>query len=268
MFLWHREVPEAWQAALDAVCPAGDKLSRFLIVWEPGEPQAPIQRWTIWQMRPPEVTRRMLARKYQGRVIDPRVMGLADYHPRRGARWDDRAKCYRRHDGSLAMTDRLTWELYHRTGSWGTRWWVIQGPAGGHRYTLTHTEKKLLGTSSDGRERDVPFAGDLPYAPFDQRVVRHFAQMEAVATWHRVLAKAEVAAQHRVWDADEQHALEAARASLADWIDRQFGALWDDYSPVYKQALRQMPRRVTTREDRPTPGDNAEWRERFIAQGS
>lgn len=268
MFLWHRTTPEAWQAALDAVCPSGDKLSRYLIVWEPGEPQAPIQRWCIWHMRPPQVTRKMIARTHRGEIIDPRVMGLADYHPRRNARWDTRAGCYRKHDGGLAMTDRLTWELYHATGCYGTRWWSIQGPAGGHRFSLTHTEKKLLGTSTDGRQRDVPFIGDLPYAPFDNRVLAHLARLEEVALWQRVVGKADVAAQHKLWDADEQQAAEIARASLADWLDRQFGAIWDSYSPVYKSALREMPRRVTTKEDRPAPGDNAAWREQFIQTGA
>ena len=53
MFQWQRETPVQWQTLLDRVCPAGERLSKFRLVWEPGDLQIPVQRWVIWQMRPP-----------------------------------------------------------------------------------------------------------------------------------------------------------------------------------------------------------------------
>lgn len=267
LFLWDNPAPQAWQDAVDAACPSGDKLSRFLIVWEPGEPQNPIQRYTLWQMRPVATTRKMLSRRRDGKPLDPRLMGLVEEHPRKNARWDTRLGCYRKVGGHFAATDRLTWELYHRTGMYGTRWWVVQGANGGHRYQLTHTERKLWQTRV-GAERDAPQAGDLPYAPVDERVLQQLRMLESVATWHRVVQKADAGAAEAVWDADEQTAAEVARASLSDWLDRQFSGTWEDHAGTYKAALREVPKPHLPKEDRAKPDDADAWREQFVKFGS
>ena len=263
LFLWDWATPPEWQTALRAVAPAGERLSDFRIVWESGEPQNPIQRWVIWQMRPVSYTAHQVRRE-----IDPRFTGLTERHPREHAYWHEHSRCYRKWGGGLAKTDRLTWELYHRTGQYGQRWWVIQGPTGGHRYHLTSVEQKLLGVRSKGRMKDVPLAGDLPYAPFDQRVLAHMRQLASVAKWHRVCQYAD--ANEARLDVEEQREAEEARGALADWLDEQFSATFDEYRPIYKQAFREMPNRMSLipKEDRPRLHDNAEFREQFVNEGT
>ncbi len=263
VFLWDNPAPPAWQDALWRVTPRGDTLSDFRIVWEPGEPQVPIQRYVLWQMRPRLNTWKMIQRG------DPRVLGLTQEPPRRNARWDAHGQCYRKWGGGLAMTDRLTYDLYQQTGQYGQRWWVIQGEHGGHRYELTGTEKKLLAMRTARRDVDIPLAGDLPYAPFDERVLRHLRQLESVARWQKVCYYAD--ANERRLDAEEQKEAEGARAALSDWLDAQFGAVFSEYLPVYRAAFREMPRPIATKDDRQRPAsaeDHARWREDFVAVGT
>ena len=196
---------------------------------------------------------------------DPRILGLLQEPPRRHARWWESSRSFRKFDGSFAATDRLTYQLYQDTGMFGQRWWVIQGNTGGHRYLLNPTEKKLLGSKADGRFQDVPLAGDLPYAPFDQRVVQHLGEIEQVAIWQRVVQHAE--ANEARYDADEKFSAEVARSALADWLDRQYAATWDEFKPVYKQALRDMAPTGLSRANI-VPADNAQWKEQFVASGT
>lgn len=263
LFQWERETPPEWQAALRAVHPAGERLSDFRIVWEPGEPQSPIQRWVIWQMRPVHYTRLQVRRR-----IDPRFLGLTERHPREHAWWDSHARCYRKPGMALAKTDRLTWELYHRTGQYGQRWWVIQGDRGGHRYHLTPTESKLMGIRYGVRSMRPPFAGDLPYAAFDQRTLQHLVALENVAKWHKVCAYAD--ANEARLDREEEAEAQGARGALADWLDAQFSKVFDEHLGVYKSVLKEMPNRraLMTKDEIPKPADHAEWREQFVTVGT
>ncbi len=259
-FYWDRPFPKAWQDALDRLSPAGDRLSSYLGVWAPGEPELPIQRFVIWQMRPRWYTGMQVRRRR-----DPRFIGLTQEPPRRHARWDPQAKCYRKWGGGMAMCDRLTYQLYQRTGRYGQRWWVLQGRRGGHRYLLTNTERKILGLDSRNQQRDVPKAGDLPYAPLDQRTLDRIGDLEQVALWHRVCAR--VSAQEHRWDAAEREAAEVARGKLADWLDAQWGETWDQAAGLYKQALRTIAPTGVSRKG-VIPADNAAWREQFITEGT
>lgn len=262
VFLWEKPVPEEWQTALRDAAPAGERLSNFQIVWEPGEPQAPIQRYVLWQMRPRENTRKMIVRG------DPRVLGLTQEHPRKYAKWDAHLGCYRKWGGGFAATDLMTWKLYHETGQYGQRWWVIQGAHGGHRYDLTKVEQKILAMKSKRREVDVPLAGDLPYAEFDERVLRHLRKLESVARWQKVCAYAD--ANEARLDAEEQKEAEESRRLMSDWLDEQFGAVFSEFSGVYRDTLREMPRPITTKDSRqPTSDDaQAQWREEYIRVGT
>jgi len=260
VFRWDNDTPRAWDAALSRVCPAGDNLSQFRIFWESGEPSNPIQRWVIWQLRPISKTQELIYKR-----TDPRILGLTQPHPRRHTWWDAKAGMYRKWGGGTAMTDRLTWEIYQRTGRFAQRWWVIQGRTGGHRYHLNSVEKKLLSARTEGRMVDSPPAGDLCYAEFDQRVVEHVGQLEQVALWQRVLVEAD---GWRRLDAEEQAAAEVARVAMADWLDKQFGATWDQYGHVIKDSVRHLPRPISTRENRPVPADNDAWREQYVKLGT
>jgi len=79
--------------------------------------------------------------------------------------------------------DRTTWELFRETGCYGERWWVIQGDNGGHRYSLTDSELRFASAVSGGQAMKVPKIAELPYVPFDNRVLKHIAAYDKLASW-------------------------------------------------------------------------------------
>ncbi len=240
LFVWDREVPKAWQETLDRLAPPHDKLAHYRLVWEPGEPEAPVQRWVIWQMRPKALTEQLVwtARHHPERA-HPKVVGLLEEHPRKNAKWDPEFGGYRKHDGRVAKTDRLTYELYQQTGCLGERFWIVQGDRGGHRWALSQTEKRLLWFATNGLMKDVPFPGDLPYAPFDRRVVKHLLDIERIVMTRKVLQYAEK--QEALLDAEEQAEAEQARALYFDWIGEQFAEVADEFRGLYRKILADRP---------------------------
>ncbi len=254
LFIHQQEPPQEWQAALLRVVPRRPQARWFKLVWEPGEEWEPIQRWVVWQMTPEDVTRGMIV------ADDPRVMGLTDPHPRIDVRFDPEMGCYRKPDGTLAKTDKLTWELYHATGCWGHRFWVIQGEHGGHRYNLSRVEKQILTLGSNGKIRDVPLMGDLPYAPYDERVETQFRRMEHMALARKVYQYGW--AHFRELDHEQKQEMEYARALLFDWLGAQFGALYEEFRGHYKAMLRTIPHQAG---DKGKLTDGDQFRERFIA---
>ena len=254
LFVWDREAPASFVKELAEAVPQDDNLTQFQCVWEPGEPQAPIQRWALWQMRPLSVTQKMIARSH------PATVGLTEPHPRRGAWWDEKAGHYRLPGGALAKTDRLTWELFDRTGMYGQRWWIIQGPNGGHRWNLTSTERRILAEGSTGRIRDVPMPGDLPYADPDWRTIRHLLELQKVTLWLRVARYAEH--QQRRLTAAEEAEIETARGRFFDWMMGQLDGVYGEALPLYKRALADIPKPVGY--TAPPAGDLGEMRHAFV----
>lgn len=256
LFLYDRAVPREWTRALQETCPRYDGISWFKIVWEPGEefhPDFVVQRWVIWQMHTPEHTQRLILRDHPG------CSGFSLEHPRKDAKWDATLGCYVKADGSFAKTDKLTYELYKETGCYGVRFWVIQGETGGHRFNLSHLEKQILKFGSNGKMKDVPKMGDLPYAPFDTRVLPHFARIEQAAMARKV-CKYALQNVHAL-DLDERNEWEYARTLLFDYLGSQFGELYDEFKPFIKQQLRKIPVPVGARKQE-TDGD--ELKDRFV----
>lgn len=246
-FVWDKTPPQEFVSLLRSALPADDYLSTFELVWEPGEPEAPVQRWMLWQDLSEKATAERIRREH------PTTVGLTEPHPRNGAWWDAKMGGFRQQGGRLARTDRLTWERYQRTGRYGQRWWVIQGPDGGHRYALSSVEKRILRSNTGNKVHDVPFAGDLPYADPDYRVIRHICEMQQVAVWHRMAAYGD--AMEARLDAQEARAVEASRAKMWDWLVGQLGGIYGEHMGLMKDALKQVGYDKHTTAAVPTDGD-------------
>lgn len=177
----------AWQATLDAHHIPGT--ARLFLAWEPGDVWQPIHRWFLWQLQPFVVKGRDGLPIY---AVDRATRGeLRGPHPRTGARLvqmptvvANKIEMRTRVIGPCTLIDRRTWEI-HRQWEAATgelvrprRLWVIQGETGGHPFTIGPDEEKLR--RSQGLPADVPSAGDLPYAPFDRRVL---TALERVDLW-------------------------------------------------------------------------------------
>lgn len=175
---WSQSAPQAWVDRLaQVVRPEGG--SWLVLRWEPGEPWWPIERWAIWQVRPRALTALLYPehlKELDGR--NPRRTGHACFPG-----WCDcraHKRRWTRPGGDAAYIDYWQWQFYHETGGpdggglFGTRWWVIQGEDGGHRWNLSQGEMELR--QLRGLPIQTPLAGTLPYAPFDERVIGQVVQ--------------------------------------------------------------------------------------------
>lgn len=118
---------------------------------------------------------------------------------------------------------RLQWELGQRLHGWAQVYWIIQGARGGHKRRFTDVERNLLTLA--GKPCDAPVAGDLPYAPFDERVVAQVARHDQIAQWNKMQEFAERRPDQL--DADDQETMRGLRAEHLKWLERQVDAVFD-----------------------------------------
>ena len=224
---WDRTPPEAWERTLGLIAPPSEHLSWLKLVWEPGDPWQPIGRWMLWHLLP----RKVLFSAEDGFYADV-ARELEGPHPRSTGYWDARKRQYV--GGPCTMIDRMTWEVYRRTGCYGRRWWTIQGTKGGHRHRLSPTEQRVFHLAT-GR-KSTPAPGDLPYADFDQRTVRAILSFDKVRAWTQVSEFAQRNASQL--DAEERAEAERANTALAGWIEGQVEEGWDAYGARFHKALK------------------------------
>lgn len=201
-------VPTGAQEALEAVAPKRGDLSYLKIVWEPGEPWDPIQRWVIYQMLP-------LGQKPGDDLFLPMLEGP---HPRKFGYYDRvKGKWVRKRGAPMVSTRQ--WELYRETGRLGHPYWVVQGDRGGHRWDFTKTEKAIIRRTTGVANVEPPEIGSLPYAPIDGRVLSKLTNLDR-------LRKDEfaVAFMYRnpgMFDDQEERILQKAERELWGWLESQ-----------------------------------------------
>lgn len=161
--LSHADVPRDWETQLAETWPRHENQTWPKLIWEPGRPwETPVDRWFIYEMIPEC-------------AIDPGILEqLQDLSPPQGY-WSEEAGEFIS-DGSTITT--RAWHLYRETGCWGRPLWVIQGTKGGHKRWFSKTEQQLLKLA--GLPTTPPVPGDLPYAPFDNRVVEALMKHDAL----------------------------------------------------------------------------------------
>jgi hypothetical protein len=179
MFMHDREAPAEWTRRLRDISPVSDILGWLELVWEPGDPWIPSERWTLYEMLHPTL------------VDDPmELMELYGPHPRSEGHictaipthdWPVKPPgsyqpclCRRKTEswrrGPCTIVTLTQWKLFRRTGYVGRPFWVIQGSNGGHKHSFTHEEEMFL--EQAGLLTKAPGVGVLDHAPFDERVVR------------------------------------------------------------------------------------------------
>lgn len=211
-----------WQRDLDAVTYMGPQLSRLIIRWEPGDPWQPIGRFLIWQCLDPLIT-----------PIEPWVLkGLNGPSPRSKGHYCAEGWClcdeprYRWVGGATRFVDKETWRLYRETGLYGQRWWTIQGSNGGHRFQLAKDELASHVLHIKTGKTDTPPAGDLPYAPFDRRVIRQVLaerRVNAIETFLKDAGSKKLALTY-----EEELEAKAKAKALWDWTGDRVDQLWEE----------------------------------------
>ena len=166
-----RQPEEGWQAMLDHATAAGERLSSLRLHWVAGDPWQPVNRWFLFQLQPWAHVSEAIHAELDG--PHPRTDARLEYIPRVIDGKVEHRPAIR--GGPCRIVDRTQWTLHRQilreTGVkvFPRYWWVVQGDAGGHPFMVSLEEQKLR--RELGLTPDVPSAGDLPYAPFDRRVL-------------------------------------------------------------------------------------------------
>lgn len=179
--VYHRDVPPEWAARLAAVSPKQEGLAWLHLAWEPGETPVidgttynhPVERWVLWQVQPIQFVPEAIRAELDG----PHPRSTGQFRPYRAADGTWRAAW---HGGPCRLISAQQWALYRETGGFARPWWVMQGDHGGHRVALSAPERMLYEAEFGGAV-DVPTMGALPYADFDERVVRAIAEHDQLA---------------------------------------------------------------------------------------
>lgn len=206
---WAGPTPEpTWQAALDRLAPRTDRGHDWLLLrWEAGDPWAPVHRWVVWQMTP------------ESRIPDFGIIeALRGPNPRNFGYWDPRLGRFVR-TRALPIS-RQQWEIFQEHRHWAQPLWIVQGRNGGHLKEWTDVQSTL--SQMHGGPEEPPRAGALPYAPFDQRVVRQLRGLDVVARFGDILGRLSANPQAVEWlDLRErEQTLEMAR-QLWGWLGEQ-----------------------------------------------
>ena len=157
-----KDVPLAWEKRLAEFSPPTDRFSWLKLIWESGHPwEGAVDRWFIYQMIPAKAVDEAIIEQLE--MPPPSEMG--NYYDATLGEFVRNPDC---------MITERAWHLWRETKCWGRPFWVIQGTKGGHKRWFSTLESKFLKLA--GLPADPPIPGDLPYAPFDDRVM---AQLEA-----------------------------------------------------------------------------------------
>lgn len=239
VFHWQRPVLEDWARDLAALSPRFDRLSHLALLWEPGFPDDPIQRWFLYDCVPWAA----LPDWKQQAIQEPLCTCPLPVTQVERCRWCRKLR-------SPGRARNL--EYLGTTGCFPFPFWVIQGEQGGHRYSYTQVEVQWAKLMRQQPAPPVP--GRLSYAPFDQRVIRKLRAYDR--TRHR-FASILTAADH-----EQVEAATAFRRALADYVDQAVEAAFDDVPLVRRHGLRdELPRDASA--DRVTI-DTEAAREAFI----
>jgi hypothetical protein len=220
LFEHDRTAPREWGEMLAVIAPPSNYLTSLHIRWEPGDRWDPIQRWMIWQLRPPQFVRKDVLAELRG--PDPRSKG--HYCAPGYCLCNMKTNTWR--GGAAGLIDREQWKLYRETGCYGTRWWCVQGHNGGHRHRLDETESRT--SLLFGGKSDTPVPGELPYADFDYRTFHKVAEMDRVRAWKMVIRYCD--RNHDQMDAEEFEAKKEAQTLLWGWLSSQTSRSLDSIS--------------------------------------
>lgn len=232
---WSKEPDPEWDRLLALVAPPSQNLSHLRIFWEPGDSWEPIHRWFIWQMRP------------IGKTNPEMLHALKGPHPRSTGHFcaPGQCKCPKKlgiwRDSANPMLDRQTYEIFQKTGLYGTRWWVIQGHGGGHKYRMDPLESRI--SKMNGGPKDTPVPGALPYADFDMRTLWKIAALDRLRLYKGLIRYCD--RKHEALDSEEAEAKVEAQAQVWNWLKSQTDQTYESISKKqwgeFRSAMKNAP---------------------------
>lgn len=186
-FVMDREPPPLWTRLLREVSPKSDQHGFMHIAWEPGEWWMPCQRWTLYEMLHPDWIQFDLMEEYEG--PNPRSEGhFCSWKVPKQYQCLCTTKTGTWRGGPCGLITLTQWKIFQQTGYVPVyRYWIVQGRGGGHKSFFSEEEQQWLAQMNLPTEPYYP--GELPYADFDGRVLRHIRIGNALRRFHNNLAK-------------------------------------------------------------------------------
>ncbi len=240
MFRWNRDPPQEWVDTLHRFAPASKTEPWLKLVWFPGEDYEPVQRWCIYEMFPLDGPLRDWAPQHVLEALE----GPNPRNPDQG-RWisspDDGGKRW----VSFSCISLLQWNLYRETNCLPVLFWIVQGKYGGHKWVLSPSEQKLLKLKTDLSVSDTPCPGDLPYAPFDGRVMKMLYELNALHTKDQQIMlrkkRKNKALAGLIVRKQRSNQEQEARQQLSNWLEIQVKQSVEILEPQLKKIWDQIP---------------------------
>ncbi len=257
-FEWERTVPLEWQTDLDQLNP-GENVTTLKLVWQPGWPWGPVQRFEVYEIIPAATIERILREEAirwiqdsmtQGiwkavKGPDPRTVGQWVRDP--DIPWSMGGKRWR----SDSLVSHTQWQLHRDTGGLPTRSWIIEGDQGGHAWRLGEFEQAFL--LSTGTEPELvqdltmawPDPGTQPYADYDQRVLDALAERDQITQWRESLRWDDRVGRDVALDLLDKESKDRHRSMMErmhKWIDHQVGSIISDIPRSQLPALSEFER--------------------------
>jgi hypothetical protein len=219
-------VPPEWTAQLAELSPPTNRFKWLKLLFEPGYEWEPCERLFIYEMTP--------ARAMNGSMLGAILEQLQHPAPpsAMGNYYDSVKGEFVRNPDCL-ITERAYW-LYQETQCWGRPYWVIQGEKGGHKRWFSPIEKKFLKLA--GLPSSPPEPGDLPYAPFDERVLNALRTHDLLQGEHGGIKRQKALlgpTSHSARLAAEE---ERFRTALVKWLGEQVAEVAPDVEKAFKRS--------------------------------
>lgn len=209
-----REVPPEWETRLREISPKTDTHSWLAFRWF-----AEAQRWLLYECVPIQFVT-------DNTLIDDLAQGADPDSP----------------EGQDVLVSRYQQEMFRKHRVHARPCWVIQGNNGGHHAVYdkaTQEDHRRLGLPLE-----PPKPGSMPYAPFDERVVRQLVEMSKLVRFKNDFGEFKrrfgtVEGQKR----EAANALREARERYVKWINSQFEDGDDYFTKAYRAGeLEDAPR--------------------------
>lgn len=209
-----KSFPPEWLARLREVDPIRESVSYLEPRWHEGA-----ERWILYEMVPAVVNNEILIDRDLYKALnstDPLL--LAE---------DIRDSLHQ------AGMSPYQWQRFQETRRYARPCWVIQGTKGGHLYAFDIPTRELA--MRTGLPQEPPRPGDLPYAPFDERVVRQVLNMNRLVAARNDLAELKRNSTTESWKAQVRTKKQEARAVWVQWIEEMFADVGETFNDAYRQ---------------------------------
>lgn len=209
-------------ALLAQISPKSDQVHWLHCYYEPGERWQPVERLIIAEMIP----RTIMA----GKNAFFRMMGEQDGdslfnelegpNPRESGMYDEVLQRFVTRDGKLPpLITQRQWWLWRAENAYARAFWIVQGSQGGHKKSFSKLERKIL--RMNGQPNEAPWAGQLPFARFDPRILDKLQAMDRLSKWMEERQGDWTSRTPGEASQARAQAMAEVDAQIGDWLDSQ-----------------------------------------------